>query len=116
MDFKKQEAAASSPDGILIKPGVPADSLKSRNLLNEPSDLEDDLKPKLRKGQAYSVKDLLKAQEADSILQAIKTLWEDDERPLEGFSKSVAKRARSFFKGRENRLFYNPQGIKTEKL
>ena len=38
-------------------------------------------------------------------------LWEDDERPLEGFSKNVIKRARRFYKGREKRLFFNPQGI-----
>ena len=82
---------ASSPDKKSIKPGVPADSLKIENSVMEPSVPEKDLKPKLRRGQAYSVKDLLKAQEVDGILQVIKLLRENDERPPEGFSKRGVK-------------------------
>ena len=69
VDFKKPEAAASSPDKKLTKPGVPADLQKSEDPLKDPSDREHNLKPKLRKGQAYSVKDLLKAQEAGTSRQ-----------------------------------------------
>ena len=38
---------------------------------------EKDSMPKLKRGQKYSVKDLLKAQDADSLLQAVKMLLED---------------------------------------
>ena len=67
--------------------------------------------PKLKRGQKYSVKDLLKAQDADSLLQAVKMLLEDKEAKLAGFPKSVARRAKRYWRGRKSRIYLNDQGV-----
>ena len=60
---------------------------------------EKDSMPKLKRGQKYSVKDLLKAQDADSLLQAVKMLLEDREAKLAEFPNCVARRAKRYWRG-----------------
>ena len=54
-----------------------------------------DSMPKLKRAQKYSVKGLLKAQDAKSLLQAVKMLLEYSEAKLAEFPKSVARRAKT---------------------
>ena len=58
--------------------------------------------PNLKRGQKYSLKDLLKAQDADSLLQEVKMLLEDKEAKLAEFPKSVARRAKRYWRGRKS--------------
>ena len=74
-------------------------------------DLEQARSHQLRKGQKYSVKDLVKAQEADSLILAIKFLMNDDEKNLDLFPKVVRKRAQLYYRGRKKRLFVNTQEV-----
>jgi len=74
-------------------------------------ELDHHCNAKLRRGQKYTVKDLRKAQEADALLMAVTKLMQDESEKLDGFPRSLRKRAKHFFKGRKNRLYENSQGI-----
>ena len=74
-------------------------------------ELDHHCNAKLRRGQKYTVKDLRKAQEADALLMAVTKLMQDESEKLDGFPRSLRKRAKHFFKGRKNRLYESSQGI-----
>ena len=47
------------------------------------------------------MKDLLKAQDAESLLQAVKVLLEDGEAKVAEFHRRVARRAKRYWQGRK---------------